>query len=542
VVERCLHGSFASREKVRGLLLGMAALARQDAALALRIAMLLAWVERRDLSDLGYSSFAGFCRERVDWRGSWLRDLVRLVESPLHLVKEAARRQVVPLRVAVRAPGEVRPEDQEAWLVARVLAPREAEVAREPRPREFVEGEEARVVRRARQLARVCVGRAVSGREVDAYILRCWADRVPGAQVLAEARERPPKPEWGSELCWDWCAGGGPADALVGPWSEPASVGEAIARIETLQAARRGRARVLARAWALAEHECLWMEWGFDSARAFARELLGWSASTAARYRRIGWTLRLHPEVDAAVRDGFDLQRAELLGLIVGETDVRQWLAVAGRVGRLELRRAVRDVKDEGRSRPTLQRYARAIAAADAWWAVRVGAAEAAGSSAGAGGAQSSPVGEADGSSAGAVLRVALPHPGPEQLRGPLWAPPGLVEAARWFLEEVKLPAQWGFGRVKERDGYRCGNPECGRLSLRNEGHHLVMRSQGGSDAEENGVTVCRVCHLRGIHGGKIAVERVVVGGAGALLWTYPGGRRVLAFREVPAWPAEGLG
>jgi len=101
-------------------------------------------------------------------------------------------------------------------------------------------------------------------------------------------------------------------------------------------------------------------------------------------------------------------------------------------------------------------------------------------------------------------------------------------------VEEAKLPPQRGFGKVKERDGYRCTNPECMRLSLRNEGHHLVMRSEGGSDAEENGTTVCRVCHLRGIHAGKIVVEQVVVGGAGALLWTYPEGRRVLVFRTLP--------
>ncbi|MBW2257542.1 MAG: HNH endonuclease [Deltaproteobacteria bacterium] len=137
-------------------------------------------------------------------------------------------------------------------------------------------------------------------------------------------------------------------------------------------------------------------------------------------------------------------------------------------------------------------------------------------------------------SSAGGPLLVAIPHPEPGRVRTPLRVPPGLVEAARWFVEQVKLPPQRGFGKVKERDGYRCTNPECGRLCLRNEAHHLVQRSEGGADEEQNGATVCRVCHLRGIHANKIAVVPMEAGGAEALLWTYPGGRRVLVFRSQP--------
>jgi hypothetical protein len=561
VVEGCLHGSFASRQKVRALLMGMAALARQGAAVALRLAMELAWIKRQDISDLGYSSFAAYCRERVDWRGSWLRDLIRLVESPLDLVKEAARRQLIPLRIAVRAPREVQPEGQEQWLADQVLGAPSPELPHEPRFLEYVEGKDAQVVRQARHLARVCLGRAVSARQVDDYILRCWCDRVPAEQILAEARERPPKPEWESELSWDWCARGGTADALVGQWPEPASLEEAVRRVEALQAVRRGRTRVLARAWATADYECLWLQLGFDSGREFAREVLWWSPSTAQRYRRLGWTLEWYPQIDEAIRTGFDLERAELLGRVVEDFNVKQWLALARRVGRLELRQAVDDATNEGRSWPTLRRYAQAIAEADAWRAEQARGGEAGGgpsgdgaradtcakgaegraSSAGdvlgvassAGGVHGDVAGGA-ASSAGGGLFVAIPHAEPGQVRAPLRVPTGLVEASRWFVEEVKLPPQRGFGQVKERDGYRCSNPECGRLSLRNEGHHLVMRSEGGPDEEENGTTVCRVCHLRGIHAGKIVVERVVVGGADALLWTYSDGRRVLVFRTLP--------
>ncbi|MBW2258601.1 MAG: hypothetical protein JRI25_28980, partial [Deltaproteobacteria bacterium] len=312
--------------------------ARQDAALSLRIAMNLAWLKRQDVSDLGYSSFAAFCREQVDWRGSWCRDLIRLMESPLDLVKAAASEELVPLRIAVRAPREVQPKDQEQWLVDQVLGRQSPDSPPERRVLEEVEGKDAVVVSLARHLARICLGRAVSNRQVDDYIHRCWRDRVPAEQILAEARERPPKPEWDSELSWGWCAQGGPAASLVGPWSEPESLEEAVGRVEALQAVRRGRTRVLARAWAIADHECLWMDLGFESSKAFAGQVLGWSSSTAQRYRRLGWALEWHPEIDSAVRAGLDLERAELLGRVVEETDVRQWLEVAGHVGRLELR------------------------------------------------------------------------------------------------------------------------------------------------------------------------------------------------------------
>jgi len=78
---------------------------------------------------------------------------------------------------------------------------------------------------------------------------------------------------------------------------------------------------------------------------------------------------------------------------------------------------------------------------------------------------------------------------------------------------------------------YRCQNPECGRASLRNEAHHIHPRSLGGSDDLDNGVTVCRPCHLRGLHAneGGIRVDRVVVAGVPGLLWRYAGGRSVLS-------------
>ena len=51
----------------------------------------------------------------------------------------------------------------------------------------------------------------------------------------------------------------------------------------------------------------------------------------------------------------------------------------------------------------------------------------------------------------------------------------------------------------------------------------MIFRSQGGTDALDNGVCVCRSCHLRLLHGGKLAVTR-----EGAfLVWKWTCGRTV---------------
>jgi hypothetical protein len=55
------------------------------------------------------------------------------------------------------------------------------------------------------------------------------------------------------------------------------------------------------------------------------------------------------------------------------------------------------------------------------------------------------------------------------------------------------------------RDGFRCTVPGC--QSYRNlHDHHIVYRSQGGSDALWNRTTLCAWHHLRGVHGGLLRI------------------------------------
>jgi len=51
--------------------------------------------------------------------------------------------------------------------------------------------------------------------------------------------------------------------------------------------------------------------------------------------------------------------------------------------------------------------------------------------------------------------------------------------------------------KILERDGWRC--QQCGRRSQL-EVHHTYRRSRGGSDSQDNLITLCRTCH-GDIHG-----------------------------------------
>lgn len=68
----------------------------------------------------------------------------------------------------------------------------------------------------------------------------------------------------------------------------------------------------------------------------------------------------------------------------------------------------------------------------------------------------------------------------------------------------------YGFANTKamvlNRDGYNCQSCKGKRKNSHLEVHHIVYRSQGGSDDSENLITLCHICH-RGIHRGTIKLQ-----------------------------------
>lgn len=67
----------------------------------------------------------------------------------------------------------------------------------------------------------------------------------------------------------------------------------------------------------------------------------------------------------------------------------------------------------------------------------------------------------------------------------------------------------YGFASRREailhRDNYTC--QVCGKKHTRLEVHHIVFRSQGGTDDENNLITLCEDCHA-GIHDGRIVLTK----------------------------------
>lgn len=89
-----------------------------------------------------------------------------------------------------------------------------------------------------------------------------------------------------------------------------------------------------------------------------------------------------------------------------------------------------------------------------------------------------------------------------------------LMKNPSLISEKVK---HWGYqkgfnyGRSKRReailhrDNYTC--QICGKKHIRLEVHHIIFRSQGGTDDENNLITLCEDCHSE-IHSGKIVLTK----------------------------------
>jgi hypothetical protein len=86
------------------------------------------------------------------------------------------------------------------------------------------------------------------------------------------------------------------------------------------------------------------------------------------------------------------------------------------------------------------------------------------------------------------------------------------IQTHQHLLKQAKTLQQ----RVRARDRHLCQVPGCGRRAV--HAHHIIPRSQGGTDDEWNLVSLCASHHLNGIHGGRI---RVTGRAPDALVWEF---------------------
>ena len=98
-----------------------------------------------------------------------------------------------------------------------------------------------------------------------------------------------------------------------------------------------------------------------------------------------------------------------------------------------------------------------------------------------------------------------------------------IIETATFDPHALKNPAvlenkllyqqglNYGFANTKayvlHRDGYKCQHCKGKSKDQRLEVHHVVFRSQGGSDDAQNLLTLCGTCH-RGVHEGSIQLKK----------------------------------
>ena len=110
-------------------------------------------------------------------------------------------------------------------------------------------------------------------------------------------------------------------------------------------------------------------------------------------------------------------------------------------------------------------------------------------------------------------------------------------ESFVWFLcaavERAWRGAHAGnvaYQDVYLRDRFRCASPTCSRRDV--TPHHVVFRSHGGGDERSNLVSLCTVCHLELVHGGRLKVTGEAPGG---LTWRIGADVVVVDGRRVAA-------
>jgi len=452
-------------------------------ALDLRLARLLAYFKHQDLSAIGFPSYTAFAEERVGWKSTWLRLLIRFAESNLSLVQAAVCQGALPMSVAVKAVRDVAKGEEEAkWLDAALRGRRTYRRADDDIRVDWW-GPEAEVIVEARERARLLMGRPVSPAHADQFVREAWEQKLSGEALLGQARETPPAPELGSVPEWTEAD---PATAMLGPWKTPESLEEGLKFLARLLDERRKRVVWLGTLYTVTREGYWVWSMGFDSHAELARHL-GMSLRSLQRHARVADALSIYPELDEAFREGMDLTRLEVVST-VAEGATARWVDVAKRVTVTELRRAVQWAAEEGVD-TVLARYEQAMGEATNTVALR----------------------EAQEKRE----RPAVVYSDPDQLR-----------ASRWFLDNVRIEARKGFGKVVDRDAHRCQNPRCNARNLRVQAHHVVWQRHGGSDELGNGLTLCVSCHLRLVHAGKAEV----VFEGDRLLWRFADGESVTVF------------
>jgi hypothetical protein len=297
-----------------------------------------------------------------------------------------------------------------------------------------------------------------------------------------------------------------------------------------------------------------WVRLGFRSLAAYARERLGLSLSSVEHRMTLARAAARHPALEEALASGeigyeAGLLVAQVLGRSADEDMARAWVERAGRRTIKHLREEVRAVKKAAPFAPDVSRMPpgdediaavrdleaevlsgeplrRCLNAADA-------GAEASTTVAADASPQTSRIGAADPHTQTPPTLVAPTHLGAAcselslRISRDLLQYGARVEAEfrSWVRSseggdagasfvgflcvcfwQTWLPFLEAFDdrwkSVYRRDLHQCQSPVCQRRDV--TPHHLAFRAYGGSDDDDNLITLCSWCHLQGVHGGRL--------------------------------------
>lgn len=213
-----------------------------------------------------------------------------------------------------------------------------------------------------------------------------------------------------------------------------------------------------------------WEPLGFASFPHYCRERLGMGERTVCQRASLELKLREVPVLRQALREKrLSYEKARLLARHLERQEIAGWIDRAQNLTCVELRRAL-EGKDEAQmcARGAFQAWlpgSTALVVAAAFHAARKTA-----------GRSLSP---------GECLLAIAEH------FIEVWKP---IVAQRDTLQT----------RIRKRDRHLCQVRGCSRPAV--HAHHIVPRSQCGSDHPSNLVSLCAAHHLRGIHGARMRV------------------------------------
>jgi len=315
----------------------------------------------------------------------------------------------------------------------------------------------------------------------------------PSASALGERQENgearvidvralfgmgPPKPapdlrEWLEREYdrWSFLHSGDPVpapDAGVDGWDRAHRIDE---RLRELDSMRRGWDELVGHLSMLLINTGVWRDMKFRDLDHYASERLGMSGRTIEQRAWLERRLWDFPALRRAMRDGrLGYEQARLVARCSSPASIDTWIATAEEMTVVDLARAVE--ADEER-----QMCARME------WAVRL----------------PPDVHEVFSAACRAIRAAAQEW---------VWTSKCLVIMCQHFIdsyEEAGRRPNTPASRAMERDRGLCTCPGCSKAA--DHVHHVVFRSHGGGDEEDNLTSLCQAHHLRGVHEGYVRVQ-----------------------------------